>query len=49
MKIALTTKHGEVITIKKFNSVNEAINYFASLKNLSVDELLNIFSVVELS
>jgi|TARA_B110000977_G_C10947677_1_gene443426 hypothetical protein len=39
------SKTGEVITIKEFNTMSEAIETFAGLKNLPVVDFLNLFSV----
>lgn len=37
---------GELITSKDFNTMSEAIETFARLKNLPVASFLNLFSVI---
>ena len=49
MVFGLTTKYGEVITRKTFKAEKKAIEYFADIKKLSVDELLKIYDVIKLS
>jgi hypothetical protein len=42
----LRTKDGEVIYKKRFNNIDEALIYFANRKQISEDDLLNIYDVV---
>ncbi len=42
----LKSKCGEVINKTNANSVSEAVEVFAKIKNLTIDSLLNIFDVV---
>lgn len=45
IKFALKTKNGEVINTTSAEDVHGAAENFASLKRLSVEQLLNIFDV----
>tara|TARA_B110000858_G_scaffold168343_1_gene196793 strand:+ start:93 stop:254 length:162 start_codon:yes stop_codon:yes gene_type:complete len=48
MKVGYYTKGSkvkELITIKEFDTMSEAIETFAGLKNLPVVDFLNLFSV----
>lgn len=48
-KYALTSKiSNEVINTTKANCFETAVEYFASVKQLSIDALLNIFLVVKI-
>lgn len=42
----LVNKTGESINSVKRDSIGEAIQYFAKVKNLTVDMLLSIYEVV---
>jgi|688.fasta_scaffold424338_3 hypothetical protein len=41
----LKTKDGEVISSKKLNSLDEAISFFAAMKQISEWDLLKIYDV----
>ena len=41
----LSTKGGEVINTTRCNNLDEAIDYFAVIKNLKKEDLLSIFEV----
>jgi len=45
----LRTKDGEVIYKKRFNGIDEAVTYFANRKQISENDLLNIYDVVLVS
>ena len=45
----LRTKDGEVIYKKRFNDIDEAVTYFANRKQISENDLVNIYDVVLVS
>jgi hypothetical protein len=45
MEYVLKNKSGEIINKIKVTSMEEAIQYFSRIKNLSVDDLLNLFNI----
>lgn len=45
----LRTKDGEVIYKKRFNDIDEAVSYFANRKQISENDLVNIYDVVLVS
>ena len=47
MKYYLKNKTGEVINITKQKNFDEAVFYFAKIKNISTTNLLKIYKVVE--
>jgi hypothetical protein len=46
-KYYLKDKTGEIINIIKMNTIDEAITFFARLKNISKEDLLKIYEVVK--
>ena len=44
---AMTTRTGSVVIKTKADSLEEAVNYFAKMKQLSKKEFLKIFLVTE--
>ena len=45
---AMTTRTGSVVIKTNANSLNEAINYFAKMKQLPEKEFLKLFIVTEI-
>lgn len=45
VKFALKTKNGEVVNTTSANDIDGAAKNFATLKRLTVEQLLNIFEV----
>ena len=48
MKYAMSTKNGSIVIKKEADSLEEAINFFAKLKQLPKKEFLKLFSVTEI-
>ena len=49
MMYAMSTKSGSVIIKKQANSLDEAINSFAKMKQLPREEFLKLFLVTEIN
>ena len=47
-QFAMTTRTGSVVIKTNANSLNEAINYFAKMKQLPEKEFLKLFIVTEI-
>ena len=47
-QFAMTTREGTVVIKTNANSLNEAVNYFAKMKQLPKKEFLKIFIVTEI-
>ena len=47
-QFAMTTRMGSVVIKTKADSLKEAINYFAKMKQLSREEFLKLFIVTEI-
>ena len=47
MTYAMSTKNGSVVIKKEANNLEEAINFFAKLKQLPKKEFLKLFIVIE--
>jgi hypothetical protein len=49
MMYAMTTRMGSVVIKKQANSLDEAINSFAKMKQLPREEFLKLFLVTEIN
>ena len=47
-QFAMTTREGTVVIKTNANSLNEAVNYFAKMKQLPKKEFLKLFVVTEI-
>ena len=45
IKFYLTTKKGEIINTTRSNNLEEAITYFATIKNINEEALILIYNV----